>query len=40
MQIRVGSWSRRPAEMGAAVDEASAGSMAHAANRIVDLLEP
>jgi hypothetical protein len=40
MQIRVGSWSRRPAETGGAVDEASAGSMAHAANRIVGLLEP
>jgi hypothetical protein len=40
MQIRAGSWSRRPAETGAAVDEASEGSLAHAANRIVVLLKP
>ena len=40
MQIRAGSWSRRPAETGAQVDEASEGSLAHAANRIVVLLEP
>jgi hypothetical protein len=40
MQIRAGSWSRRPAETGAQVDEASEGSLAHAANRIIVLLEP
>jgi hypothetical protein len=40
LQIRAGSWSRRPAETGAAVDEASEGSLAHAANRIIVLLEP
>lgn len=36
MQIRVGSWSRRPAETNAEVDEATPGSLAHAANRIID----
>jgi len=35
MQIRVGSWSRRPAETGAEVDETRPGSLAHAANRIM-----
>jgi len=40
MQVRVGSWSRRPAETGGKVDEASEGSLAHTANRIVVLLEP
>ena len=36
MQIRVGSWSHRPAEKGAEVDEAASGSLAHTANRIID----
>lgn len=35
MQIRIGSWSRRPAETGAEVDENRPGSLAHAANRIM-----
>jgi hypothetical protein len=40
MQIRIGSWSRRPTEMGAEVDETIPGSMAHTANRIIGLLQP
>ena len=36
MQNRVGSWSHRPADTGAEVDEAVAGSLAHTANRIID----
>jgi len=39
-QIRIGSWSRRPAETEAEVDETNPGSMAHAANRIINLLQP
>lgn len=38
VQLRVGSWSRRPAEMGAAIDETIPGSLAHTANRIVESL--
>jgi hypothetical protein len=38
MQIRVGSWSRRPIETGKEVDESIPGSLAHAANRIAALL--
>jgi hypothetical protein len=37
MQIRVGSWSRRPAETGSEVDETTPGSLAHAANRIIGI---
>lgn len=40
LQIRIGSWSRRPAETGAGVDETIPGSMAHTANRIIGLLQP
>ncbi len=40
MQIRIGSWSRRPVETEAEVDETNPGSMAHAANRIISLLQP
>ena len=36
IQIRVGSWSHRPADTGADVDEAVAGSLAHTANWIID----
>ncbi|MEI6239907.1 MAG: glycosyl hydrolase family 28-related protein [Planctomycetia bacterium] len=35
MQIRVGSWSRRPAETGGEVDETRPGSLARTANRIM-----
>lgn len=35
MQIRVGSWSHRPAETGTEVNEATVGSLAHAANQII-----
>ena len=38
MQMRVGSWSHRPYETGSQVDEKIAGSMAHTANEIVELL--
>jgi len=38
MQIRVGSWSRRPSETGTAVNEATVGSLAHAANQIITRL--
>lgn len=34
MQIRVGSWSQRPREVGTQVDENTPGSMAHAANEV------
>ena len=37
MQMRVGSWSHRPYEMGTQVNENTAGSMAHTANEIVRL---
>ncbi len=35
MQIRVGSWSHRPSETGTQVNEATVGSLAHAANQII-----
>jgi hypothetical protein len=35
MQIRVGSWSHRPSETGTEVNEATVGSLAHAANQII-----
>jgi hypothetical protein len=38
MHIRVGSWSHRPQEVGAQIDEATPGSMAHAANEVFELL--
>jgi len=38
MQIRVGSWSRRPSETGAEIDERVPGSLAHAANRIARMI--
>lgn len=38
MQIRVGSWSHRPYEVGPQVDENIPGSLAHTANEIVKLL--
>ena len=38
MQIRVGSWSHRPSETGAEVDEATMGSLAHTANQIIKRL--
>ncbi len=37
MQIRVGSWSHRPSETGAEVNEATVGSLAHTANQIIKL---
>ena len=37
MQIRVGSWSHRPSETGAEVNEATSGSLAHTANQIIKL---
>jgi len=40
MQIRIGSWSRRPTETDAEVDETCPGSLAHAANRITGMLNP
>ncbi len=39
MQIRVGSWSPRPYEIGAQVGETLPGSLAHAANRIYELIK-
>ena len=39
MQMRVGSWSHRPHEVGAQINEDTHGSMAHAANEIVNLLQ-
>ena len=38
MQLRVGSWSHRPYEQGAEVDENTSGSMAHTANRIYEMM--
>jgi hypothetical protein len=38
MQMRVGSWSHRPYEIGSQIGEKRQGSMAHAANEIVKLL--
>lgn len=40
MQIRVGSWSSRPYEKNAEVDEQRDGSMAHTANSVYRLLWP
>jgi hypothetical protein len=39
MQIRVGSWSHRPYEIGEQVNENTPGSLAHTANEIFNLLE-
>jgi hypothetical protein len=38
MQIRVGSWSHRPYEIGAQIEENMPGSLAHTANAIATLL--
>jgi len=37
--LRIGSWSHRPHEVGAQINEETHGSMAHTANEIVNRLQ-